>query len=57
MAGNLSVKEVKPAPAASVLTDRFIVCHNPEQAERDVAVRDRLLAQLREQIERSDSLS
>jgi hypothetical protein len=32
------------------MSDRFIVCHNPEQAERDAAVRDRLVTQLTEQI-------
>jgi hypothetical protein len=57
VAGNLRVKEVKPPPGASVLTDRFIVCHNPEQAERDVVVRDRLLVQLTDAIAGSDALS
>jgi hypothetical protein len=37
-----------------VLTDRFIVCHNPEQATRDVEVREQLLTQLTTMIDRSD---
>jgi hypothetical protein len=41
-------------PGDSVLTDRFILCHNPEQAVRDAAVREQLLAQLGELIEGSD---
>ena len=57
VAGNLRVKEVKPRRGDSVLTDRFIICHNPEQAERDKAVRDRLLAQLGREIDGSDKLS
>jgi Transposase DDE domain len=56
VAGNLRVKEIKPRPEQGVLTDRFIVCHNPEQADRDAAVRDRLLTQLREAIDGSDTL-
>ena len=57
VAGNLRVKEVKPRPGDSVLTDRFVVCHNPEQAQRDTAVRTRLLTQLSETIDGSDKLS
>ena len=37
--------------------DRFIVCFNPDQAERDAAVRARLIAQLEEAIAGSDALS
>src|SRR5688500_6523299 len=57
VAGNLRVKEINPRPGDSVLTDRFILCHNPEQAVRDAAVREQLLAQLGELIEGSDRLS
>jgi hypothetical protein len=57
VAGNLRIKEVKPRAGDSVLTDRFIICHNPEQAGRDAAVRDHLVAQLTEAIAGSDSLS
>jgi hypothetical protein len=37
--------------------DRFVVCHNPEQAARDRFVRDQLLAQLRDAIAGSDQLA
>jgi transposase len=52
VAGNLRVKEVKVGE-----TDRFIICHNPDQAERDAAVRARLLTQLQEMIDGTDKLS
>ncbi len=57
VAGNLRIKEVKPRHEQGVMADRFIVCHNPEQADRDAAVRERMLALLAEKIERSDALS
>ena len=57
VAGNLRVKEVNPRPGDSVLVDRFIVCHNPEQAHRDAAVREQLVAQLDKLIDRSDKLT
>ncbi len=50
VAGNLRVKEVAVAPGGKSDGDhgaraqRFVLCHNPEQAERDAAVRERLLA-------------
>ncbi|HEX2297475.1 MAG TPA: hypothetical protein VHH34_02980 [Pseudonocardiaceae bacterium] len=34
--------------------ERFVVCHNPEAAERDAAVRERLIAHLGELIDGSD---
>ena len=37
--------------------DRFVVCHNPEAAERGRQVRERLLTALRELIDGSDRLS
>jgi hypothetical protein len=52
VAGNLRVKEVRIAE-----DERFVICHNPDQADRDAAVRARLLAQLEEAIARSDKLS
>ena len=52
VAGNLRVKEVKISEA-----ERFVICYNPEQAERDAAVRTRLLAQLEELIAGTDKLS
>ena len=52
VAGNLRVKEVRISEG-----ERFVVCHNPEAAERDAAVRTRLLARLGEMIAGSDKLS
>ena len=51
-AGNLKVKEVRIAE-----DERFVICHNPEAAERDAAVRARMIAQLKELIDGSDRLS
>jgi transposase len=53
IADNLQVKEVKLDDAE----DRFIICYNPETAERDQLVRERLVAQLEETIAGSDDLS
>ncbi len=50
--GNLRVKEVRISEG-----ERFVVCYNPQGAERDAAVRERLLARLGEMIEGSDKLS
>jgi hypothetical protein len=52
VAGNLRVKEVRISEA-----ERFVICYNPDQADRDAAVRARLLAQLQEMIDGSDKLS
>jgi len=52
VAGNLRVKEVRISDA-----ERFVICHNPDQADRDAAVRERLLAQLTELIDHADKLS
>lgn len=58
---NLRVKEVHVAPGGAGDGDggaravRFVVCHNPDQAERDATVRDNLVAHLREQITGSDT--
>jgi hypothetical protein len=57
VAGNLRIKEVKPRHDQGVMADRFILCHNPEQAARDATVRERLLTQLGEKIEGSDALA
>ena len=51
VAGNLRVKEVRIAE-----DERFVICHNPEGAERDAAVRARMIAQLKELIEGTGSL-
>jgi hypothetical protein len=53
VAGNLRVKEVRVG-GDGVRADRFVICHNPEQAERDALVRDRLIAHLDELIAGSD---
>ena len=51
VAANLRVKEVRIAE-----DERFVICHNPEGAERDAATRARMTAQLKELIDGSDSL-
>ena len=55
VAGNLQVKEV--VIDDGTMRDRFVVCHNPDQAARDEAVREQLLAQLTDAIVGSDMLS
>jgi hypothetical protein len=52
VAGNLRVKEVRIAE-----DERFVICHNPEGAERDAAIRARMIAQLKELIDGADSLA
>lgn len=51
VAGNLKVKEVKIGEQ-----ERFVVCHNPEAAERDAQVRTHLLDHLTGLIKDSDRL-
>jgi hypothetical protein len=59
VAGNLRVKEVLVGPGGGstdgVRAERFVICHNPEAAERDSTVRQRLIAHLQGLIEDSDS--
>jgi Transposase DDE domain len=55
VAGNLRVKEVRVDDQA--MRDRFVICHNPERAERDKVVRAEIVKRLEEQIAGSDSLS
>jgi hypothetical protein len=52
VAENLQVKEVNIDA-----DDRFVICYNPDGAQRDAAIRQRLLAQLVEAINGSDKLS
>jgi len=52
VAGNLRIKEVRISGE-----ERFVVCHNPQAAARDAAVRARLVARLEEMIAGSDALS
>ena len=47
----MRVKEVRIAE-----DERFVICHDPEGAERDAAVRARLITQLRELIDGTDKL-
>ena len=61
VAGNLRVKDVAVAPGGAgdgddgARTQRFVVCHNPEQADRDAAVRRALVAHLESLITGSDT--
>jgi hypothetical protein len=58
VAGNLRVKEVwVPARDAGARAERFVVCHNPEQAWRDQLVRNRLVTHLEGLIDGSDAWS
>jgi len=60
VAGNLRVKEVAVAPGGDgdgdegARVQRFVVCHNPEQADRDAAVRTQLVAHLEQLMAGSD---
>ncbi len=54
VAPNLRVKEV--VIDDGVMRDRFVICHNPDQAARDAGVRGELLAQLAAEIDGSDRL-
>jgi len=51
VAGNLRIKEVRISGE-----ERFVICHNPQAAARDAAVRARLVARLEEMIACSDAL-
>lgn len=50
---NMRVKEVKLDDSG----DRFVICHNPEQADRDQHTRQALVEHLTEIIDGSDALS
>ena len=52
VAANLRVKEVRISGS-----ERFVICYNPDGAERDAAVRARMLTQLDEMIKDSDKLT
>ncbi|HWG98315.1 MAG TPA: IS1634 family transposase [Pilimelia sp.] len=51
IAENMRVKEVKVSDS-----ERFVICHNPDAAERDAHIRAQLVAQLDELIAGSDKL-
>ena len=61
VAGNLRVKEVAVAPGGNgdgdegARAQRFVVCHNPEQADRDATVRGQLVAHLEQLMAGSDA--
>ena len=55
VAGNLRVKQVRIDDGT--YRDRFVICHNPERAERDRAVREQILARLKEEIAGADRLT
>jgi transposase len=58
VADNLRVKEVRVSPGGGdtdgARAERFVICHNPEAAARDQAVRQRLIEHLEGLIEGSD---
>jgi Transposase DDE domain len=55
VAGNLRVKEVRVGQGARA--QRFVVCHNPEAAERDRQVRHNLVSYLQRRIAGTDAWS
>ncbi len=61
VADNLRVKEVSVAPGGvgdghdGARTQRFVICHNPEQGARDAAVRTNLITHLSRLIDGSDA--
>ncbi|HEY9264063.1 MAG TPA: IS1634 family transposase [Mycobacterium sp.] len=61
VADNLQVKEVRVAPGGGnnegARAERFVVCHNPDAAARDAAVRQRLIEHLSGLIDGSDAWS
>ncbi|HYB29281.1 MAG TPA: IS1634 family transposase [Solirubrobacteraceae bacterium] len=55
VAGNLRVKQVRIDDGTN--RDRFVICHNPERAERDRTVREQILERLRQEIHHADGLA
>jgi hypothetical protein len=53
--GGLRVKQVRIDDATN--RDRFVICHNPDRAERDRAIREQILARLTDQIAGTDKLT
>jgi len=53
--GGLRVKQVRVDDGVN--RDRFVICHNPERARRDHAIRGQILARLAEQIAGTDKLT
>jgi len=52
---NLRVKEVKVGEATGS-NERFVICHNPDAATRDAAIRQKLVDRLQAMIENTDAL-
>ncbi|MGH3233410.1 MAG: IS1634 family transposase [Streptosporangiaceae bacterium] len=50
--GNLRAREVRISDS-----ERFVICHNPDGAERDAAIRARLLTRLKELTDGADKLT
>jgi hypothetical protein len=61
VADNLRVKEVRVSPDGGTnegaRAERFVICHNPDAAQRDEAVRERLIEHLQSLIAGSDTWS
>ncbi len=55
VAGNLRVKQVRVDDG--VARDRFVICHNPEEARRDAEIRTQIVARLQDHIAGSDALA
>jgi Transposase DDE domain len=53
--GDLRVKQVRIDDGTN--RDRFVICHNPERAERDRVVREQILDRLRQEIHAADGLA
>jgi hypothetical protein len=53
--GNLRVKQVRIDDGTN--RDRFVICHNPERAERDRTVREQILERLQQEIHHADKLA
>lgn len=52
--GNLRVKQVRVDEGT--YRDRFVICHNPERAERDRRVREQIITRLGQEISEADAL-
>ncbi|HWC86230.1 MAG TPA: IS1634 family transposase [Solirubrobacteraceae bacterium] len=53
--GDLRVKQVRVDEGT--MRDRFVICHNPERAERDRTVREQILERLGQEIAAADRLA
>jgi Transposase DDE domain len=53
--GGLRVKQVRIDDGTT--RDRFVVCHNPERADRDRVIREQIIARLKAEIADTDQLS